>query len=417
MRIFSILTALVVTASLYMLVFERPALLTIAAAEKTVTKENTATVSGDATGLQSVAVVAVKSTAQRIDTAVLLRGQTEAARTVTVSAETSGRIVSPPLRKGTFVSEGQTLCQLDPGTREAQLAESEARLTEARARGPEAQARVAEAEARLTEAEINDNAASKLSKDGYASQSRVASTAAAMEAARAAVQAAKSGLESASSGVQAAEAALAGAMREIEKLTIAAPFSGLLETDSAELGTLMQPGALCATVIQLDPIKLIGFVPETAVSRVTVGAMAGARLASGEEVTGRVTFLSRSADPNTRTFRTEVEVANGDLAIRDGQTAEILIQSDGRIAHLLPQSALTLNDNGDLGVRLVSADDTALFAPVTVQRDTPQGIWLTGLDDVVSVIVVGQEYVIDGVPVTPTYREADKDSASVEPGR
>ncbi|WP_226782552.1 efflux RND transporter periplasmic adaptor subunit [Oceaniglobus trochenteri] len=409
MRFFSILTALLVMASLYLVVFERPALLAFAAGESVEEAETESTeVTDTAT---RVAVVALKSDAQVIDSAVLLRGRTEAARQVSVSAETSGRIISQPLRKGAFVDEGQILCELDPGTRAAQLAEAKARLVESRARGPEAMARVAEAEARLSEASINDNAASKLSQDGFASQTRVAQTAAAVESARAAVQAAKSGVESASSGVQAAEAAVAAAEREIEKLTIAAPFSGLLETDSAELGTLMQPGALCATVIQLDPIKLVGFVPETEVAKVKVGAFAGARLASGQEVTGTVTFLSRSADSNTRTFRTEVTVPNADLAISDGQTVEIMVQSDGRKAHLLPQSALTLDDQGDLGVRIVADDNTARFVPVSVLRDTVDGVWLAGLDETVSVIVVGQEYVTDGVPVTPTFRTADNSGA------
>ncbi|NCO21846.1 MAG: efflux RND transporter periplasmic adaptor subunit [Rhodobacterales bacterium] len=403
MRIFSILTALLVTATLYLLVFERPALMAFALGEEGATPQEVVVEDAVAPDTR-VSVVALNSTATVIDSAVLLRGRTEAAREVMVSAETNGRIISQPLRKGGFVTEGQMLCQLDPGTRAAQLAEAEARLVEARARGPESLARVAEAEARLSEAMINDNAARKLSQDGFASQTRVAQTAATVESARAAVQAAKSGLDSASSGVQAAEAAVAAAQREIDKLTINAPFAGLLETDTAELGTLMQSGALCATVIQLDPIKLVGFVPETEVTKVQVGAMAGARLASGQQVAGRVTFLSRSADPNTRTFRTEIEVGNADLTIRDGQTVEIYIQTEGRSAHLVPQSALTLNDAGDLGLRLVAMGNVAEFAQVSVLRDTVDGVWVAGLPDEVAIIVVGQEYVTDGVSVAPTFR-------------
>ena len=72
----------------------------------------------------------------------------------------------------------------------------------------------------------------------------------------------------------------------------------------------------------------------------------------------------------------------------------------------MPQSALTLNDDGALGVRLVDSDQTARFAPVTLLRDTVNGVWISGLDDKADVIVVGQEYVSDGVPVIPTYREA-----------
>ena len=201
---------------------------------------------------------------------------------------------------------------------------------------------------------------------------------------------------------------MAAANKEIDRLKITAPFDGLLESDTAELGSLMQPGSLCATIIQLDPIKLVGFVPETDIDSVEVGSMAGARLASGREVVGTVTFVSRSADPTTRTFRVEVEAANADASIRDGQTAEIAIAADGTTAHLLPQSALTLNDDGALGVRLVAEGDVVEFVPVTLLRDTPEGVWVDGLADEVSIIVVGQEFVTDGVKVAPTYREARK---------
>ena len=125
---------------------------------------------------------------------------------------------------------------------------------------------------------------------------------------------------------------------------------------------------------------------------IILSLLAGARLASGREVAGRVTFLSRSADPTTRTFRVDVEVPNPDFSISDGQTAEIAIQSAGTTAHLLPQSALTLNDNGDLGVRL-AVDNVATFAPVSVLRDTTEGIWVNGLAPNVDVIVVGQDFV------------------------
>ena len=71
----------------------------------------------------------------------------------------------------------------------------------------------------------------------------------------------------------------------------------------------------------------------------------------------------------------------------------------------MPQSALTLNDEGNLGLRLVGAGDIATFQEVDLLRDTIEGVWLAGLPDEVAVIVVGQEYVNDGVKVAPTYRE------------
>ncbi len=404
MRIVPILTAIIVAAGLYMFVFERDTLRAISAGDTPVEAPEAPSPVQDIT--DRVSVVAISSTERIVPRAVLLRGRTEANRQVEVRAETAGVVISDPLRKGAMVEEGEVLCGIDPGTRLVSLAGAEAALAEAKSRLPEAQARLIEAEARLAEATLNLNAASKLAADGFASEVRVAAAEAAAESARAGVQAAQSQLESARAGVQTAETNVAAATKEIERLEIRAPFSGLLESDTAELGSLLVSGGHCATVIQLDPIKLVGFLVETEVDRIKIGARASARLANGNEISGQVTFLSRSADESTRTFRVEATVANADLTIRDGQTVEIGVEAGVETAHLIPQSALTLNDDGTLGVRVVTDSQTAGFLPVTVLRDTREGIFVGGLEENTDIIIVGQEFVTDGVHLTPTFREA-----------
>ena len=439
MRFFPVVTAILVGAALFVVVLRRDDLTAFVA---DVTGSAEASEAGDAPpvapsaivtadaaadGTGGVHVIAMASRAASVPDAVMVRGETEAAREVSVAAETTGRIISDPIRKGAFVEAGELLCELDPGTRQAALREAEARLAEAQARVPEAeagvpeaQARVAEAEARLAEAQINQNAASRLSQGGFAAQTQVASADASLRAAEAQVVAARTGLEtvqaaieSTRAGVESADAAVENARLEIDKLSIKAPFDGLLETDTAELGSLLQPGSLCAQVVQLDLIRLVGFLPETQVARVAVGAEAAARLASGAEVTGEVTFLARSADETTRTFRVEATVPNEDLTLRDGQTVEMLIRTDAIAAHMLPASALTLDDTGALGVRTVQ-DGAAGFAPIRLIRDTAEGVLVAGLPDAVDIIVVGQEYVTTGTPVTVTYGDATGGTAATE---
>jgi len=355
MRLFPILAAIVVCALIYVAIFFRsPSEAPTQAAVNT-----------PAQSKNVVGVHAISSKARAIESAVIVRGQTEASRQVDLRAETSGLVISDPISKGSYINAGQLLCELDPATRKASLAE---------------------ARARLSEAEINHAASSALVGDGFASETRVAQTQAVLDAAKAAV---------------------ASAQKEIDRLQVKAPFSGILETKTAELGSLLQPGALCATLLQLDPMNLVGFVPETEIARVTHGALAGGRTAAGEEITGKVTFVSRTADPTTRTFRVEIAVDNKNQTLRDGQTAEIVIQAEGRKGHLLPQSALTLNDDGDLGVRVVQADNTSQFFAVTLLRDTPEGIWVSGLEDTANVITIGQEYVADGVTVRAKFEDKD----------
>jgi membrane fusion protein, multidrug efflux system len=427
MKLVPFLTAILVMVFFFFLVVERDALFEfaglnddaeIAASEEMAASDEESAVSALPPEKMVVGVVARRSVAQTIDSAVVLRGETQAAREVELRSETSGQVISLPLRKGTFVEQEQIMCEIDKGTSEIRLAEANARLAEAKSRIPETEARIPEAvsrlqeaTSRLEEAEINKNAAEKLFEDGFASESRVLSAIAAVRGVEASIQSAQTGLIAAKAGmdnidasIQSAEAGVASAEREIDKLTIRAPFKGLLESDTAEIGSLMQPGSLCGTLIQLDPIKIIGFVPEADVNRIVEGVRAGAQMIDGQQVIGTVKFVSRSADQTTRTFLVEIEVANADLKIRDGQTADILIEADGAQAHLLPQSALTLNDNGDLGVRTI-VDGKAKFVAITILRDAAQGVWLAGLPDKADVILVGQEYTSDGTYVAADYQE------------
>lgn len=406
MKITPILTAILVTIALYFVIFERDSLLGFA--QGTETPEETDTATTDVTDSENdlIKVVALASSAQEVESAVILRGRTEAARQVTVAAETSGQVVSDPLRKGTFVNEGDLMCELDAGTRAASLAEAQARLTEAQGRVPEAQAGLTEARARVTEAETNVTIAERGVRNGFSTEANLVAAKAALESATAGVERAQAQIAGAQAGIEAAQAGVAAAEKEIERVEIHAPFAGLLETDTAELGSLMQPGSPCATIIQLDPIKLVGFVPEAQVGKVELGATAGARLTNGSEVGGLVTFVSRSADDTTRTFRVEVEVANTDLTVGDGQTADMLINAEGRQAHLIPQSSLTLNDDGDLGVRVFGDDHIVGFNAVDIVRDTIDGVWVSGLPDQVNIITIGQEFVVDGVKIEPTFAEA-----------
>lgn len=301
----------------------------------------------------AVPVMTLEVTAEPMRDRLAVRGRTVANRRVEVEAETEGRVISEPLRRGAQVSEGQLLCRLDPGSRPAQLAE---------------------ARAALAEAETEARAAESLSGKGFVSET----TRFAREAA-----------------LQAAQAKVDLVELDIERLEIRAPFGGMLESDTAELGARLGVGEVCATVIDLSVVRASGFVSEQVIDRLAEGQEATVRLVTGLETEGTLSFLSRVADPDTRTYEVEATVPNPEGRIRDGMTAEITVTLPAREAHRIPQSALTLDDDGRLGVRLAE-DGHARFAPVTILRDETDGIWVTGLPPLARVIVVGHEFVRDG---------------------
>ena len=201
--------------------------------------------------------------------------------------------------------------------------------------------------------------------------------------------------------LEAAQAQVELVELDIARLVIRSPFDGVLETDTAEIGSRLDLGDTCATVIDLSSVKVSGYVSEQEVDQIVPGQTATARLINGRTIPGEISFISRVSDPETRTYLVEVTLPNQDGRIRDGMTAELRIDLPAEVAHLIPQTALTLDDAGRLGVRL-AVEGKARFVEIRIIRDEIDGIWVTGLPDTASVIVVGQEFVRDGRSIAPT---------------
>jgi len=178
-----------------------------------------------------------------------------------------------------------------------------------------------------------------------------------------------------------------------------APFDGYLETFSVKEGDYLNTGAVCATIIDPDPMRLIGEVSEKEINFVKVGAKAMAELISGKKVEGVVSFVSTSANKGTRTFRVEIDVKNSDRSIRDGVSAQIAIEGDTILAHKISPSILMLGEAGELGIRTVNEDDQVEFKKIDILEDSMEGIWITGLPKNTRIITIGQEYVFQGQTV------------------
>ncbi len=180
---------------------------------------------------------------------------------------------------------------------------------------------------------------------------------------------------------------------------VKAPFDGYLETFSVKEGDYLNTGAVCATIIDPDPMRLIGEVSEKEINFVKVGAKAEAELISGKKVEGVVSFVSTSANKGTRTFRVEIDVKNSDRSIRDGVSAQIAIKGDTILAHKISPSILMLGEAGELGIRTVNEDDQVEFKKIDILEDSMEGIWITGLPKNTRIITIGQEYVFQGQTV------------------
>ncbi len=311
---------------------------------------------------QDPLVQAVLAAEQVRPSAVTMRGRTEAARAVVVRAETAGVVAATPAQEGAFVAKGQVLCRLAVDARQASLDQ---------------------ARANMKSRQLQRQASAKLAEKGYRSETQVLQDQAALDAAAA--------------GVQQAQVAL-------EQVNVRAPFAGVFDRRDAEVGTYLAPGQACGTVIELNPLLIVGNVSETETAAIRVGAPATAHLVSGEMLAGRVSYVARDADPQTRTYRIEVTAPNPRSTARSGLSAEVRLATGAGPAHLVPETALVLDAAGRQGVRYVQADNRVAFAPVTVLEEDPRGVWISGLHGPVRLITVGQSYVSEGQKVRVSQR-------------
>ena len=292
--------------------------------------------------------------AQPIESGLALSGKIEAGRKISVTAEASGKVISEPLKSGKPVIKGDVLCEIDPGTIGAQLAQAEAAFSSARSQYS-------------VQRELNAR--------GLASDTAVEMAFAQFEQAQAAVEQARS---------------------QVKNLQVKAPFDGILNGDTAELGAFLSVGAPCANIIALDGVKLVAYLSADKVDSIKLGNTVYAQIAGYElPQQGVVKSISASADPVTGTYRAEFEPLEPLKDVRDGANIQIFVALDGQKGHQIPANALTLNTEGIIGVMLFE-DGLAKFSPVNVERDTPNGVWISGLEGKISLIVQGQEYASDG---------------------
>ncbi|HWA17829.1 MAG TPA: efflux RND transporter periplasmic adaptor subunit [Devosia sp.] len=293
-------------------------------------------------------------TAQAMPIEVPLRGRTAAKAKVSVVAQTTGVVQSVAVSKGQKVNAGDLLCTLDQGARK--LA-------------------VDQAQAALDQAQTAFDANKALRDKGLAANN----TGLALE-----------------SALKGAQAQLENAKLELGRTEIKTEVAGVVQDPMATVGNMLAAGQPCATVVQLDPMRFLASVPEARISYAKLGLPATVTTVAGDKVEGKVTYVASTADEATRTFAVEIELPNPDGKILDGVTADAVVNVGTSPVHVLPQSVLTLDDDGVLGVRTVETGNKVAFHAVTIVKDTRDGVWVVGLPFKVNVITVGQDFVQPG---------------------
>ncbi len=299
--------------------------------------------------------------------AIRISGVTDADKRSVLAARTSGVILSLPIAEGADIAAGEAVMTIE---------------------GPELAAGVETAKAALTQRKQELDVAEKLYRSGNTAELQLIGQRAALAA---------------------AEAALSQAKAAADRLALNAPFAGVIDSVDVELGEWVQTGTPIATLLALDPIIVRAEVSEVDVGYVAVGDKVEVKLVSGAMAEGTVRHLSREATGNTRTYPIEVALPNPGHEIPVGMTAELKLFAAPVKTVTVPRSVITLSNEGELGLRVLDADNVAHFASVELIDDTPEGLVLAGIDAGTRIIVAGQDLVRDGekvnvqtTPIEPT---------------
>jgi RND family efflux transporter MFP subunit len=292
---------------------------------------------------------------------IRLTGTVEANRDVTISAEESGTIVELLVEKGQRVAAGDSILRIDDRLLRAQFQEAEARAALA--------AETWQRRKRLWE------------------EDRVGSELAYLEARYTADQAA---------------ASLATLERRLERTVVLAPIEGILDDRMVELGTLVSPGTPVARIVDLDPVKIVGGVPERYAADVRRGAAAvvGFDVLPDENFEGRVGFVGSAVDPRNRTFPIELLLRNPGGVMKPEMVANIsVVRRSFENAIVVDQDAIVRKAEG-YAVFVIQGPPDALTAemrPVDVGASQGDRVVIrSGLVAGDRLVVVGQQQVADG---------------------
>ena len=155
------------------------------------------------------------------DRILSVRGRTQSKRSVIVQSQIDGLAISRPVERGDIVKTGQLLCQISNEDRDAALREA----TEA-----------------VNQARLEFEGSQRLSREGLQSETAIAQ--------------AKAKLAS-------TETALRRSQLNKQRLNIVAPFDGVIEDVHLEQGQYVVPGSQCVTLVDLDPMLLVGSISES----------------------------------------------------------------------------------------------------------------------------------------------------------
>ncbi len=200
---------------------------------------------------------------------VEIQGTVAAENTVKASSEIGGRLQGFTLEEGDYVKKGQVIGKVDVEQVRKSIAELQTRL--------------------------------KLAEDVYNRQKRLWDQNIGSE-----VQ-----FLQAENNVESLKRSIETVQYQLTKEEIVSPASGMVNMVFSKNGEVVGPGTPIFDILDLNKIKVVADVPEIYIQAVRRGEVVKMKFpALDMERTGKVSLLGSQINPNNRTFKVEVDLAN-----------------------------------------------------------------------------------------------------------
>ena len=344
------------------------------------------------------------SKAESINESILLQGQTKENRSIDIKSETTGNVIKKNFTRGQVINNNDLLIEISIEDRKEQLSslnkESDRIKKEILLIKEKKDNNILKVNEQINLYQIEYNSAKELLKKGLGSESKLSLASYNLTQAKTELKEIDINFQSESINLESllenTKSKIKNIKIDIDNTKILAPFDGFVQSSYIEVGNYITPGDIIANIVDLNPIKIQGYLSEINVNKVKLGTKATVMVSNSLTKTGKITFISPVAETNTRTFEFIIEAENKDLLFKSGLTTSITIGIDSVEAHKISPSILTLKDDGTVGIKTVNNNNTVVFYPIEKIKDTIDGMWVKGLPQEVRIIISGQEYVNEG---------------------
>lgn len=272
-----------------------------------------------------------QSVAREVERTIPVRGVLAAHEQTGLSVKAPGRLAEILVDVGSRVKKGDVLAAIEKRDYELRVQQSLALLAAARARvglplegtddqiDSEQTSVVKEAAANLEEQKRNRERAKRLREEQIIADADV-------EAAEAAFQVAQNRYDEAIAEANNRRGVLAQRRAELNiaqqllaDTQIRAPFDGVIQERRASPGDFLNEGALIATLVRIDPIRLRLEAAEREAAMIQLGQAVRFRVDGDTNIfTGKIDRLSPSINETNRMLSMEADIRNTDARLRPG---------------------------------------------------------------------------------------------------